>query len=120
MRPAPLALLMALALAGCSGSSDSADAPARDTVASPTGYPQDVRTNFLDSCLENATNTSKGAATREQLMQTCACILDEVEQEYSQAEFADFEKRLLGGTASDEESGRLVSWSTECARTSAS
>lgn len=55
-------------------------------------------------------------AAQEQLTQTCACILGKVEQEYSEAAFAAFEQRLLGGSASEQESDRLVSWSTECAR----
>ncbi len=119
MRPAPLLLLTALVLAGCSGDSSPEAGPSRGAQASPTGYAEDVRTNFLDSCVENATNTSRGAATQEQLSQTCTCILGKVEQEYSQAEFADFEKRLVAGDASEQESGRLVTWSTECARTAA-
>ena len=121
MRPAlpALLLLAAVGLAGCGGGSDEEAAPARTAVPTASGFTQEVRGNFLTSCVENATNTAGGAATQEQLTQTCECILGKVEQEYSEPEFAEFEKRLLGGSASDEESGRLVSWSTECARTAA-
>ena len=116
MAPA-LLLLAVLGLGGC-GSEDAPEAAGERPGPSPrpSGYSQEVRENFLKSCLENATNTAKGAATEEQLTQTCGCILGRVQEEYSQAEFADFEQRLLGGKASDEESGRLVRWSTDCAR----
>lgn len=113
---------MAVLLTGCSGSSSDA-APAPELTEEPTsgsGYSQEVRGNFLASCLENATRTAEGAATQEQLTQTCECILGKVEQEYSEAEFTSFEQRLLGGRASDQESGRLVTWSTDCARESTS
>ena len=122
MRPVlPVLLLVAvLGLTGCSGGTDEDAAPVRTPAPAATGFTQEVRGNFLESCIENATNTANGAATAEQLTRTCECILGKVEQEYSEPEFADFEKRLLGGTASDEESGRLVNWSTECARTATS
>lgn len=115
-----LLLLAVLGLTGCGQGADEDAAPARTAAPTSAGYTQEVRGNFLESCLENATNTADGAATEEQLMQTCACILGKVEQEYTEREFVDFEKRLLGGKASDEESGRLVSWSTGCARGAAS
>ncbi|MCW2678839.1 MAG: hypothetical protein JWM62_240 [Frankiales bacterium] len=122
MRPAvpSLLLLAVLGLTGCGGGADPAPEAAPVNTPTPTGYSQEVRGNFLDSCLDNATNSAKGATTEEQLTQTCECILGKVEQEYSQTEFADFEKRLLGGTASDEERGQLVNWSTECAQTATS
>lgn len=115
--PAPL-LLGVLGLAGCVGGTDQGAAPARTSAPTPTptGYSQEVRSNFLASCLQNAINSARGAANQEQLAQTCECILGQVELEYSESEFADFEKRLLGGKASEQESDRLVSWSTECAR----
>ncbi len=121
MRSALPALLLGAvgALTGCGAASDGDAAPVR-TATTPTPYSQEVRGNFLDSCVENAANTAGGAATQEQLTRTCECILGKVEQEYSEAEFADFEERLLGGQASDEESDRLVGWSTDCARASAS
>lgn len=103
-----------LLLPGCAGDAEPA-AGASPAAASSAGFSADVRANFLGSCLENATNTAGGAATREQLASTCECILGKVEQEYSASEFAEFEGRLLGGSASDQESGRLVRWSTECA-----
>jgi len=116
MRRALLVLAL-LGLTACAGGADEDAAPRRTSTPTPTtGYSQEVRGNFLASCLENATNTANGAASQEQLTQTCECILGKVEQEYSQSEFADFEKRLLGGEASEKESGRLVDWSTECAR----
>lgn len=116
-----LLLLAAVGLAGCGGGTEDEAAPAR-TAAAPTatGYSQEVRSNFLDSCLDNAKNTAGGTVTEEQLTQTCACILGKVEQQYSEPEFAEFEERLLGGQASDEESGRLKGWSTDCARTASS
>jgi hypothetical protein len=112
-----LLVLAAFGPTGCGGGSAETAAPAPSQE--PSGYSQEVRGNFLDSCLENATRTAKGAATEEQLTQTCECILGKVEQEYSEAEFAEFEQRLLGGKASDEESGRLVNWSTQCAQETA-
>ena len=111
---AVLALAAGLALSGCSDEPE----PEAGAVPSATAasFSASVQENFLSSCVENATRTSDGAATPEQLQQTCRCILGKVEQEYSEAEFTEFEKRLLGGSASDEESGRLVSWSTACAK----
>ncbi len=118
-RPLPaLALLAVLGLTGCSSGSP-ASAPPPEAAPASTGYSQLVRTTFLDACVDNARNTADGAATDEQLTQTCECILGKVEQQYSESEFAEFEKRLLGGDASDEESGRLVNWSTDCAREAA-
>ena len=104
-----LALLATLALAGCGG--DSAEEG--DTAGGR--YSTDVRDNFLDSCLENATNTAGGRASEEQLTSTCECILGKVEQEYSEEEFTEFERRLLDGTASESESNQLVGWSNDCA-----
>ena len=120
-RASSLLLLATLALAGCGGGGDSEPAAQQQPTPTATagggaGYSADVRANFLTSCIENARNTAKGAATEEQLSQTCECILGKVEEEYSQADFAAFEERLLGGTATDEESGRLVRWSTDCAK----
>jgi hypothetical protein len=116
MRPA-LLLLAALTLGGCGGGdTPEPEAAAPTTPAAAVAYSADVRQNFLTSCLENATNTAKGAATEEQLTRTCECILGKVEAEYSETEFAEFEKRLLAGEAEDEESGRLVRWSTDCAK----
>ena len=109
-----LLLLVALALPGCGGGAeDAAPAPQEEQ---PAAYSEQVRDNFLESCIDNATNTSNGAATEEQVTRTCECILGKVEGEYSEAEFAEFEKRLLGGKASEQESARLVDWSTACAR----
>lgn len=115
-----LMLLAVLGLTGCGGGGEQDVAATRATAPTAAGYSQEVRGNFLGSCLENATNTAGDAATEEQLTQTCECILGRVEQEYSQTEFAGFEKRLLAGDASDAESGRLLDWSTECARGPAS
>lgn len=102
----PPLLLAALALTGC-----GEDAPADRADR----FSADVRENFLDSCVQNAAETSQGAADPVELTQTCECILGQVEQEYSEAEFAAFEQRLLSQTASDEETARLTRWSTECA-----
>jgi hypothetical protein len=104
-----LALVAALALAGCGGSSEQ-------RASSDGRYSADVRENFLDSCLENATNSANGRAGEEQLTQTCECILGEIEAEYSEQEFTQLEQRLLGGTATNAESGRLASWSDDCAK----
>jgi hypothetical protein len=121
MRPALpcLALVTAVALTGCGGGSPDA-APDGDATPSAAGYSADVRENFLTSCIDNATNTAGGAASEEQLTQTCECILGKVEQEYSEAEFAEFEQRLLGGEASEQENSQLVGWSTSCAEEAAS
>ncbi len=113
-----LLILAALGLSGCGGG--DAEPQAAAPTSAETGYSNAVRANFLGSCLENATRTANGAATEEQLTQTCECILGKVEGEYSETEFAEFEQRLLGGKASDEESGRLVNWSTACAKDAAS
>lgn len=114
----PLLLAGVLGLTGCSGGEEQA-APAPGGSPAPTGYSALVRTTFLDSCVDNARNSSRGAASEEQLTRTCECILTRVEQAYTEAEFAEFEKRLLGGDASGEESDRLASWSTACAREAA-
>lgn len=109
-----LALVATLALAGCGGSGSGPEDGAGDGR-----YSADVRANFLDSCLENATNSADGRANEEQLTQTCECILEKVEEEYSEEEFSQFEQRLLGGTASEAENSRLVSWSNDCATSAA-
>ena len=106
-----LAAAGAVVLTGCAA--DTTDEQPSGTAAT---YSSSVRANFLSSCVENATRTSDGAATPEQLQQTCRCILGKVEQEYSESEFTQFEKRLLGGQATREESSRLVDWSTTCAK----
>ena len=111
----PLVLAAGLALGGCA---DDPSTPPADEAAS-TGYSQDVRDNFLSSCLENATNSATGEVSEQQLRATCECILGKVELEYSESEFAEFEQRLLSGEATDEESARLAGWSTECAEESA-
>ena len=110
----PWVLLAAGMLAGCA---DARPGAAPDQTSSPTaaGFSQEVRDNFLSSCLDNATNSSNGDATQEQLSATCACILGKVEQEYSESEFAQFEQRLLAGEASADENEQLTTWSTECA-----
>ena len=107
-----LAAAGAVVLSGCTGDSAGDDEPG----ATAATYSASVRDNFLRSCVENATRTSDGSATPAELQATCRCILAKVEQEYSEAEFRAFEERLLGGKASDEESGRLVGWSTACAK----
>lgn len=114
-----LGLLVAFALTGCGGGSPDA-APDGDATPSAAGYSAEVRENFLTSCIDNATNAAGGAASEEQLTQTCECILGKVEQEYSEAEFAEFEQRLLGGEASEQENAQLVGWSTSCAEEAAS
>ena len=98
----------ALALSGCSDSSEP--------EPEPTGFSADVRRNFLSSCVENATKTSQGRASEEQLDTTCECILGKVEQEYDEAEFREFEQRLLDGSATEDENARLTQWSTACAQ----
>ena len=112
-------LATALALTACSGGDTTVTSTPGDTTQEPSAaaasFSAEVRTNFLDSCIENARNTADGAATDEELTSTCECILGRVEQEYSEAEFAEFEQRLLSGEASEQESGQLVDWSTECA-----
>ena len=105
-----LALSATLALAGCGGGSDDASGGSR--------YSSEVRENFLDSCLQNATNTAGAQASQEQLTRTCECILGKVEAEFSEKDFRRFEERLLSGTASDAESTKLVDWSNECAQES--
>lgn len=111
----PVVLAIGLALSSCA---DDTSTPESDDTASG-GYSQEVRDNFLSSCLQNATNSSNGAVSEQQLRATCECILGKVELEYSESEFAEFEQRLLSGEASDEESARLEGWSTECAEESA-
>lgn len=117
-RPAVL-LLSVLALAAC-GDSGSGDALPDASASAGAPYSTEVRENFLTSCLDNATKEAGGSASREQLTQTCECILGKVEQEYSEAEFAEFEQRLLGGDASEQENAQLVGWSQECAQDAAS
>lgn len=115
MRPAPPALVLVAVLgsAGCGG--DEPTASPASPSASTAGYSAEVRENFLRSCVTNATQTGGGAASEEELTRTCECILGKVEQEYSEVEFAQFEQRLLGGTASEQETARLTQWSTSCA-----
>ena len=98
----------ALALTGCSGSPEP--------EPEPSGFSADVRRNFLSSCVQNATKTSQGRASQEQLDTTCECILGKVEQEYDEAEFRAFEQRLLDGSATEDENVRLTEWSTSCAQ----
>ena len=112
-------LLSVLMLAACGDGKPDTASPRASSV--PGGaYSAEVRENFLTSCLENATKEAGGSASREQLTQTCECILGKVEQEYSEAEFAKFEHRLLDGDASEQENAQLVGWSQECAQEAAS
>lgn len=125
MRPTLQALLLAaaFALTACGGGSSQDDEGFRsqpDKRAAEGNFSDEVRDNFLSACVENAVETANGAATEEQLTSTCECILGKVEEEYSQEEFEEFEKRLVAGDASDQESGRLINWSTQCAQDSAS
>ena len=106
-----LALAATLALSGCGGDAENTAGDGR--------YSVDVRENFLESCLDNARNATAGRADEQQLTQTCECILGKVEADYSEEEFTQFEQRLLGGTASDAESSRLVTWSNDCSREAA-
>ena len=112
---------LALALSGCASDTPPATAQgeSRTSPSARVAFSAEVRGNFLDSCVENAKATAGDSATTEQLLQTCECILGKVEQEYSESEFADFEKRLLDGTASEQENDQLVGWSTDCAEGSA-
>lgn len=112
-----LALVAALALTGCGGGGSSDE---QEGASAGGRYSSEVRENFLDSCLENATNSANGQAGEEQLIRTCECILAKVEAEYSEKEFTQFEQRLLGGNASEAESGQLVRWSNDCAKSAAS
>lgn len=105
-----LALLLGLVLLSLTGcSEDAAPTPERSAFSS------DVRDNFLASCVENATATSQGAVSEEQLATTCECILGKVEQEYEEAEFRAFEQRLVDGSATEEENAQLEQWSSACA-----
>ena len=115
MRRAPLALVLlaASAVAGCGGSAEEAEDAA---VSARERYSAEVRENFLDSCLENATSTASGRVDEGQLTRTCECILGKVEAEYSEDEFTQLEQRLLAGTASDAEDAQLSTWSQDCAR----
>jgi hypothetical protein len=118
-RSLPAVLLAGAALLSACGGDTTEPAPANEETTPATAqaarFPEQVRGTFLDSCVENATQTAGGSASEQVLQQTCECILGRVEKEYTQTEFAAFEQRLLGGTASAEESGRLTAWSTACA-----
>lgn len=104
-----LLLTGVLAASGCGSDDELAE----------TGFSKQVRDSFLRSCVDNAARTSGGASSKEELTRTCECILGRVEQEYDEQEFTEFEQRLLGGQASDQESQRLVGWSTACAESTA-
>ena len=108
-----LVLAAVVALSACSNESPPEPDP------TPNAFSADVRQNFLTSCIENAAETAGEAADEEQLGATCECILAKVEQEYDEAEFAQFEQRLLDGSASEAESAQLEQWSTSCAEESA-
>lgn len=111
-----LLLVAAVSLTGCS----SETVPVPEPDPSPNAFSAEVRDNFLTSCVENATAAAGDAADDGQLDATCACILGKVEQEYDEAEFAEFEQRLLDETASTAESAQLEQWSTTCVQESAS
>ena len=111
--PLPVLVVAMVALTGCAG--DAPPLSAATPTAASSGYSQAVRGNFLTSCVDNARTTADGAASEQQLESTCECILGKVETEYSEAEFAGFEQRLLGGAASQAENDQLVAWSTACA-----
>lgn len=108
-----LLLATALALTACSSENPPEPSP------SSQAFSAEVRENFLTSCVENAAATAGDAADEEQFGTTCRCILGKVEQEYDEAEFADFEQRLLNETATAQESAQLEQWSTSCAEESA-
>lgn len=55
-------------------------APARQTGANTTPYPEQFKTNFMKGCMEGSAEP------------VCRCILDEVERTLTVEQFVDFDK----------------------------
>lgn len=108
------AFVMAVAvIAGCAGGDPEGNSGA---VFAGERYPAENREAFLTACVDNAQRTSGGRATDAQLEDTCKCLLERFEDNYSLDEFKAIEQDLTAGTVDDEGAGRLLNWSTQCAR----
>lgn len=87
-RSLPFVSLVAfLALSGCS-------AP-----ATSDSYPNEVRNQFITSCKANAALVS--GQPESAFQGTCECLLNEIEADYSLADFEEAEADLLAGRASN-------------------
>jgi hypothetical protein len=72
-KPLVAALLALVALAGCTSSNT------KDDSKKGTGkYAENVRTNFIDSCIKTAVKTGDGKEA--DYRKTCACVLGKIEE----------------------------------------
>lgn len=94
MRSIAVCVVLALALAGCGGSS-SDDGDASPNVAS---WPEEIRDNFSAACVVGAEASGADSGEAEDY---CACVLSELESRYTAEEFAEAEQKMLNGEATD-------------------
>ena len=87
-------MVLALALAGCGGSSGD-DGDASPDIAS---WPEEIRDNFSAACVVGAEASGADSGEAEDY---CACVLSELESRYTAEEFAEAEQKMLNGEATD-------------------
>jgi hypothetical protein len=89
LRPAGLAVsgLLMIQLSGCA------------LLDSEAGFPELVKKNFMASCKTNAAATS--GLPEENFQEICACVLGQLENRFSLADFLTAEQDLLAGRPSD-------------------
>ena len=88
LRPAALAAsaLLMIQLSGCA------------LLDSEAGFPELVKENFMASCKTNAAATS--GLPEETFQEICACVLGQLENRFSLADFLAAEQDLLAGRPS--------------------
>ena len=101
-----------LGLSACGGSSNSNDDTSgddqeisidagEDTSNAESGqYPDEIRTTFLDSCVQSAGGSELSDADFAMVEDLCGCVLESLEAELSYDEFVEAEQDILAGTAS--------------------
>lgn len=87
MRMMFASLAVVLAVTGCGGSSDAADA-----------WPEENREAFSNACVLNA---EEAGADADEAQDYCSCVLTELERRYSATEFTEIEQKLMRGEATD-------------------
>jgi hypothetical protein len=97
---------LAAAIAGCGGSSGS----------SGRHYSRTIENNFLNSCVQNATQTAGAAGAGKDFHAICQCTLSKVESQYSESRFRSLEQQLAANQAPSADSNRLEQDAMDCAR----
>lgn len=89
--------VLALGAPGCGGDSNNG-------VASAGGWPEEVRANFLRSCVASA----EAAGLTEGARDYCECTLGRLEESLTAEEFAEAESAILRGEESGIDLGALA------------